>query len=65
MRALYIELNQAVTTTLQNPANSYNFGLRFNKWAPFKPDGQDLKFDKGAFRKQGLYGRKWGKGCPP
>lgn len=25
----------------------------------------DLKFDKGAFRKQGLYGRKWGKGCPP
>lgn len=51
MRALYIELNQAVTTTLQNPANSYNFGLRFNKWAPFKPDGQDLKFDKGEYQK--------------
>lgn len=24
----------------------------------------DLKFDKAAFRKMGLYGQKWGKGCP-
>ena len=26
--------------------------------------GQDLKYDKGALKKSGLYGRKWPKGCP-
>jgi hypothetical protein len=25
----------------------------------------DLAYDKAALRKAGLYGRKWGKGCPP
>jgi len=25
----------------------------------------DLPFNKAAFRKAGLYGKKWGKGCPP
>ena len=25
----------------------------------------DLKFDRRAFQKRGLYGRTWAKGCPP
>lgn len=51
VRALYDTMNQAVVAVLQNPASSYNFGLRFNKWAPFALDGQDLKFDKGEYQK--------------
>jgi len=42
MRALYNEMNQAVTAVLQNPANPYNFGLRSNKWWDFA-DGEEQK----------------------
>lgn len=27
--------------------------------------GQDLKFDRAAYKKSGLYGKGWDKGCPP
>jgi len=50
MRALYREMNEAVEAVLQTPAAPYNFGLRFNKWAAFAVDGQDLKFGKAEYQ---------------
>jgi len=43
MRALCDTMNRAVDRVLQDPANPYNFGLRFNKWAPFARDGEGVK----------------------
>lgn len=52
MRTLYNEMKQAVDAVLQNPANPYNFGLRFNKWNEWKskPDGK-FEFDKDEYQK--------------
>lgn len=50
MRALYRELEHAVSAALSDATGPYNFGLRFNKWVSFRQEGPDGTFDKNQYQ---------------